>query len=145
MLRLSAFILAILTSVWAMAYPSYGQRWPHRSVFYFAPTQDKHVEQFILDTLLNDCALSERDVVTIIVTQDGYSKPSWIEKQFDITTLFSLFQVNPKEHTAILIGKDGAEKMRWGKTTDWHKVKQTIDNMPLRQQEMKNKADPCSI
>ncbi len=145
MLRFYIIVLTLLTSAWALAYPNYGQQWPHRSVIYFAPTQDKHVEQFKLDTLLNDCALTDRDVITIIITQDGYTKPDWVEKQFDLAALFSLYRVNPNEHTAILIGKDGAEKMRWGKRIDWKKVKQAIDNIPQRQREMKNKQDPCSI
>ncbi|MGF1910843.1 DUF4174 domain-containing protein [Vibrio kasasachensis] len=137
--------LALLFSGWAVGYPNSGQLLPHRSVIYFAPTQDEHVEQFKLDTLLNDCALLSRDIVTIIITHDGYTRPDWLEKQFDLATLFSLYRVNPSEHTAILIGKDGTEKMRWGKLTDWHELTQTIDKMPLRQREMNNKKDPCSI
>ncbi|WP_194439210.1 DUF4174 domain-containing protein [Vibrio fluminensis] len=138
-------MFALIVSFSTQAYPSYGQYWPHRSVIFFAPSQDKHVEQFELETLLNDCALTTRDVVTLIITNDGYTQPTWVEEQFDLGMLYNLYHVKPDEHVAILIGKDGNEKMRWGKSTDWHKVKQTIDDMPMRQREMKDRQDPCSI
>ncbi|GAB2648829.1 DUF4174 domain-containing protein [Vibrio panuliri] len=144
MIRLIIFLASIVSAT-AFAYPYYGQHWPHRSVIYFAPSQDEHVAQFELETLLNDCALSSRDIVTLVITQDGYTQPEWVEQQFDLGALFNLYRVNPDEHTAILIGKDGTEKLRWGKSTDWPMVKQTVDAMPMRQQEMQNKQDPCSI
>ncbi|ROV60652.1 DUF4174 domain-containing protein [Vibrio ponticus] len=138
-------MFALIVSFSTQAYPSYGQYWPHRSVIFFAPSQDKHVEQFELETLLNDCALSERDVVTIIITLDGYTRPEWVDQQFDLGMLYNLYRVNPDEHTAILIGKDGTEKLRWGKSTDWLKVKRAIDSMPIRKTEMRDRQDPCSI
>ncbi|WP_114766982.1 DUF4174 domain-containing protein [Vibrio rhodolitus] len=135
----------VLATFSVQGYPGYGKHWPHRSVIYFAPSQDEHVNQFELETLLNDCALDARDVITLVITQDGYTQPAWVEQQFDLGMLFNLYRVDPTQHTAILIGKDGGEKLRWGKTTDWNEVKQTIDSMPMRQKEMKNKQDPCSI
>ena len=58
--------------------------------------------------------------------------------------MFRVYDVEPGTHTAILIGKDGSEKLRWGKETDWENIKQTIDLMPMRQYEMEQRQSPCS-
>ncbi len=145
MKRLLIGLLSLLYFPFAMGYPAYAEAWPHRSVIYFAPSQDEHVKQFELEALLHDCSLTHRDVVTIVVTQDGYSQPDWIKQHFDLGALFNIYRINPDQHTTILIGKDGGEKLRWGKSTNWREVKQEIDSMPMRKREMLNKTDPCSI
>ncbi|MBY8186064.1 DUF4174 domain-containing protein [Vibrio fluvialis] len=104
----------------ASAYPLYAHYWSHRSVLYFAPTQDEYVRQFLLETLMHECELDERDVSM------AYGVPAG-------------------SHTAVLVGKDGEEKLRWGKTTDWIKVKDTIDAMPMRQHEMQRQISRCQI
>jgi hypothetical protein len=126
------------------SYPPHHEFWSHRSVIYFAPSYDKHVEQFLLETLINECELHDRDLITLVITEDGFTTPSWIEAYFDTKSLFTIFQVEQGSHTALLIGKDGDVKMRWGKKTDWKKVKQTIDLMPLRRQEKTSPYSPCS-
>ncbi|KFI12491.1 DUF4174 domain-containing protein [Vibrio coralliilyticus] len=128
----------------AWSYPAYSPKWAHRSVIYFAPTNDEHVKQFLLETLINECELSDRDIITLVVTQDGFTIPSWVKNEFNLSSMFRVYDVEPGTHTAILIGKDGSEKLRWGKETDWENIKQTIDLMPMRQYEMEQKQSPCS-
>ncbi|XAW88093.1 DUF4174 domain-containing protein [Vibrio sp. CDRSL-10 TSBA] len=141
---LLAVVLLIIPVV-SQAYPLYSQQWSHRSVLYFAPTQDNYVRQFLVETLMHQCELTERDVVTIIITEDGYSQPGWLKHEFDLQDIMLAYRVPSGRHTAVLVGKDGSEKMRWGKTTDWDALKQTIDAMPMRRQEMARSSSRCQI
>ncbi|CAK4073735.1 hypothetical protein NL53_18565 [Vibrio variabilis] len=127
-----------------LAYPAHSEKWAHRSVIYFAPTNDEHVKQFLLETLMIECELAERDVVTLVITEDGFTVPSWVREEFNLSGMFHIYDVVPGEHTAVLVGKDGMEKLRWGKKTNWDSIKSTIDKMPLRQYEMAQNASPCS-
>lgn len=135
---------ALLFTSTTWAYPSYSAHWSHRSVIYFAPTNDEYVKQFLLEALINECELKDRDLVTLVVTEDGFSIPNWVKDEFNLKALFHVYRIKPGAHTAVLIGKDGGEKLRWGKQTDWQQVKETIDLIPLRKQEMATKANPCS-
>ncbi|CCN68628.1 DUF4174 domain-containing protein [Vibrio nigripulchritudo] len=139
-------LLALIAfSASVASYPAYEPSWTHRSILYFAPSEDKYVRQFLYETLTNECALKERDVVTLVMTHDGFTEPSWLKLEFDVAKLAKIYRIDEKEHTAILIGKDGEEKYRWGKETDWSFINELIDSMPMRQREMRLQGSPCSI
>jgi len=144
-MRIFILVIVALTATFnTWSYPAYQQMMPHRSLIYFAPTNDSHVKQFILESLINECELEERDLITLVVTADGFTSPTWMKDEFDLGELFDIYQVEPNTHTVILIGKDGGEKRRWKTKTDWQWVKHIIDLMPIRQQEMTNQVSPCS-
>ncbi|MDN3611736.1 DUF4174 domain-containing protein [Vibrio ostreicida] len=136
--------LLIQSIGWSWGFPTYMTNGTHRSVIYFAPTNDEHVQRFLLETLINECELTDRDVITLVVTQDGFTIPTWLKREFDLTHMFHNYRIEPDKHTAILIGKDGAEKLRWGKKTNWEFIKETIDLMPMRRAEMAQRTSPCS-
>ncbi|MDF2154542.1 DUF4174 domain-containing protein [Vibrio sp. CAU 1672] len=138
-------LLCCFFSSAVLGYPAHSKYWPHRSVLYFAPANDEHVKQFLLETLINECELTERDIVTLIITEDGFTKPDWLKQEFDTRILARIYRVEKGEHTAILLGKDGREKYRWGAETDWSFIKDLIDQMPLRKQEMQRQPSPCKI
>jgi hypothetical protein len=48
------------------------------------------------------------------------------------------FNIGQSNFYAILIGKDGSEKLRSASAIDTEKLFGTIDAMPMRRQEMKN-------
>ena len=52
------------------------------------------------------------------------------------------FGVAPGEFTVILIGKDGGVKLRSSKPISMNKLEETIDAMPMRQEEMTGKGQP---
>lgn len=54
---LLAVVLLIIPVV-SQAYPLYSQQWSHRSVLYFAPTQDNYVRQFLVEILMHQCELT---------------------------------------------------------------------------------------
>ncbi|MBR9874227.1 MAG: DUF4174 domain-containing protein [Vibrionaceae bacterium] len=138
-------LLLGLVSTATFGYPSYAQDWPHRSVLFFAPANDAHVKQFLLETLMNECELEERDVVTLVIAEDGFTFPKGIKEELDISVLSKKYGVKQGEYTAILLGKDGLEKYRWGAETDWQFINELIDEMPMRKQEMQAQHSPCKI
>ena len=105
-----ALLLSCLISSPVFGYPAHAQYWPHRSVLYFAPANDDHVKQFLLEALMNECELEDRDVITLVIAEDGFTEPSWLKEEFDLKMLAALYEVKAGQHTAILLGKDGEEK-----------------------------------
>ena len=140
-----ALLLSCLISSPVFGYPAHAQYWPHRSVLYFAPANDDHVKQFLLEALMNECELEDRDVITLVIAEDGFTEPSWLKEEFDLKMLAALYEVKAGQHTAILLGKDGEEKHRWGAKTDWQFINNLIDEMPMRKREMQQKRNPCAI
>ena len=47
------------------------------------------------------------------------------------------FRIQPGSFTVVLIGKDGGEKLRATGPITWEKLQQTIDAMPMRQDEIR--------
>ncbi len=131
-----------LNSSLAFAYPGYHS---HRSVIYFAPQKDDRVQQFIIGSHRHACELDDRDVVTLIITEDGISIPTWLGDHFSYQQLAESYSIHPGSYTGILIGKDGGEKLRWSEDTDWERIQRLIDAMPMRQREMQNRVNPCAI
>jgi hypothetical protein len=134
-----ALLLSCLISSPVFGYPAHAQYWPHRSVLYFAPANDDH------EALMNECELEDRDVITLVIAEDGFTEPSWLKEEFDLKMLAALYEVKAGQHTAILLGKDGEEKHRWGAKTDWQFINNLIDEMPMRKREMQQKRNPCAI
>ncbi|WP_299015210.1 DUF4174 domain-containing protein [uncultured Photobacterium sp.] len=137
----SAFILF---SASGFPYPIDSIHWNHRSIVLFAPEKDEHVQAFIVETLMNDCLLQERDIKTVIITRDGFNQPANLFSPEDILLLRKKYNINSDGHTTILIGKDGQEKYRWGEETNWLYITELVDKMPLRKVEMASRPSRCS-
>jgi len=99
-----------------------------REVWIFAP--DPGNASFITQkSLLDDAAgLKERDIEVHEVL--GLKANESVFKQY---------KASSRKFTFILFGKDGGEKLRSNKPVSLEKLYQTIDAMPMRRQEMKNK------
>ncbi len=99
-----------------------------REVWIFAP--DTGNASFITQkSLLNDAAgLKERDIEVHEIL--GLKANESVFKQY---------KASSQKFTFILFGKDGGEKLRSNKPVSPEKLYQTIDAMPMRRQEMKNK------
>lgn len=110
-----------------MLHPSAQQK-NHRDIWIFAP--DAGNASFITQkSLLNDAAgLKERDIEVHEVL--GLKANESVFKQY---------KASSQKFTFILFGKDGGEKLRSNKPVSPEKLYQTIDAMPMRRQEMKNK------
>ncbi|PSW13501.1 hypothetical protein C9J01_11770 [Photobacterium rosenbergii] len=138
--------IVLVFSANALSYPMGSMHWNHRSILYFAPEKDQHVNTFIKESLMHDCMLQERDIVVVVMTKDGFNKPSDVFSPEDIVRLEKLYKVSRNEHTAILIGKDGLEKYRWNEQTNWQHITQLVDSMPMRKKEIAYTSNSrCSI
>jgi len=135
----------LLFTVAGFSYPADSLHWNHRSILFFAPEKDQHVQEFIKQTLMNNCQLRERDIKTVIITRDGFNQPENLFSPKDIRFLEEKYNITSDVHTGILIGKDGLEKYRWGEVTNWNYLTEFIDNMPLRKKEMTFRPSRCSI
>ncbi|MCG7587036.1 DUF4174 domain-containing protein [Photobacterium sp. OFAV2-7] len=135
----------ILFSSSVASYPLDSLHWNHRSILFFAPEKDQYVQEFMKQTLMNGCLLQERDIVTIIITRDGFNQPENLFSPEDIRFLQQKYNITQDSHTAILIGKDGLEKHRWGEETNWRQITDLVDKMPLRQREMTYRQSRCAI
>ncbi|MCW8327892.1 DUF4174 domain-containing protein [Photobacterium sp. SDRW27] len=135
----------LLFSVASFSYPADSLHWNHRSILFFAPEKDHYVQEFIKQTLMNGCQLQERDIKTVIITRDGFNQPANFFSADDIRYLEQKYNIATDTHTAILIGKDGLEKYRWGEETNWNYLTELVDSMPLRQKEMSFRQSRCSI
>lgn len=146
-LTISTVLIMSLTINSVLAYPAYSHSspLPHRSVIYFAPKEDSVVKEFLNEVLINNCQLDERDVVIMVIAESGYTVPTWLEEEFNLEAVTSVYEIPKGSHTAVLIGKDGKEKHRWNGKTDWQKITNIIDEMPMRQQEMQRQSSRCSI
>ena len=93
-------------------------------------------------TRLKDHApgLHERDVLVVAVP---FHNPSPTEASLtpaDAEAARRRFHVAPADFAAILLGKDGGEKLRSSRPVAFEKLRDTIDSMPMRRQEMRSGA-----
>ena len=93
-------------------------------------------------TKLKDVAagLAERDVLVIAIPYKDPSPTDVSLSAADALAARRSFHVAPEDFTAILLGKDGGEKYRSRKPISFEKLRDTIDSMPMRKQEMKGTA-----
>jgi hypothetical protein len=145
----SPLVLAGLTAVPALAQAPTGivslttLRDSSRPLLIFAPKPDDPQLQIQLRRLRdNAAAVSERDIVVIAIP---YESPAPTPATFTVEGAQSArlrFNVAPADFTVILIGKDGGEKLRSHKPLTIDQLNNTIDAMPMRQQEMRTHPQP---
>ena len=114
-----------------------------RPLLIFAPKPDDPQLQIQLRRLRdNAAAVSEHGIVVIAIP---YESPSPTPAMFTVEAAHSArlrFHVAPTDFTVILIGKDGGEKLRSHKPLTIDQLSNTIDAMPMRQQEMRTHPQP---
>ena len=63
--------------------------------------------------------------------------PVWPYASLDAPALRRQYHVQPGEFTVVLVGKDGGEKQRWHAPVAYETLRDLIDSMPMRQDEMR--------
>jgi hypothetical protein len=110
----------------------------HRPLLIFAPSPTDPQLQIQLRTLReNAAAVAERDVVVIAVPYQSPSPTQATLTDDGATGTRHRFHVAPADFIVILIGKDGGEKLRSGRSLPFETLRETIDAMPMRQEEMR--------
>lgn len=110
-----------------------------RPLLIFAPRPDDPQLQIQLRTLQEHAVEArERQLIPVALP---YNSPSPTAAQLsseEATTVRRRFHVNPQSFVVILIGKDGGSKLRATKPFSMRKLEETIDAMPMRQEEMRS-------
>jgi hypothetical protein len=122
----------------------------YRPLLVFAPdiTPEFREQMRLLSAGAKD--LHERDVMTVPIP---YRWSEMGDGIFDGIQTLSLskteqaaarrrFHIAPSSFTVILLGKDGGEKLRSTQPLTLQKLNDTIDAMPMRQEEMRTRPTP---
>ncbi|WP_407496047.1 DUF4174 domain-containing protein [Pseudooceanicola sp. MF1-13] len=101
-------------------------RWSHRPVMIFAPSEnDDQYEQAMAALQLAQAGLADRDI--IVLTDTDPSANGALRQD-----------LNAQGFTMLLVGKDGGVKLRSDDIILPEDLFATIDQMPMRQQEMQS-------
>jgi len=112
-----------------------------RPLLIFAPSPTDPQLQIQLRWLRENAAdMAERDVVVIAVPYQSPSPTRATLTDAGATAARRRFHIAPTDFTVILIGKDGGEKLRSHQPIPMETLRSTIDAMPMRQDEMRQKA-----
>lgn len=115
----------------------------YRPLLLFAPSPDNPSLLAQLHKFKDSApGLHERDVLLIAVP---FNNPAPTETSLtpeDATAARRRLRIAPDAFTLLLLGKDGGEKLRSLKPISFEKLRDTIDLMPMRQQEMRNPPNP---
>ena len=118
-----------------------------RVLLVFAPSDQNSDFQQQFQMLSRSAAdMQQRDlvIVPVLVNVGQYTSANTLRNTHppvasdqDQVALRNRFHVAPGEFSAILIGKDGGEKLREHTPISAEKLNQTIDAMPMRKDEMR--------
>ena len=142
--------LAVATlAVTALTVPSTSEagmqrfQWQDRPLLVFAPDGDDPALRRQLGIADSHAAgWRARDMVTIVIAGD---RPVTVDgtraKDIANDALRQRYRVTGDSFAAILVGKDGTEKLRHDAPISADKLFRTIDAMPMRQREMRQQDD----
>jgi hypothetical protein len=147
---LSALPLIVRATITALGSPSAAAaelsdyRWTHRPLLLFAPTdKDPRLVETLSRIDASRCAFLERDMVIGIVLTEGQSTLAGQPvNAVESRRLSERYAIGENAFTALLIGKDGGEKLRVDEVPDLSTIYAVIDGMPMRNGEIR--ADPSS-
>ena len=116
-------------------------QWKNRLLFLFAPDGSHPLFEGMRNEILaHQTAVKDRDLVIFEVLERGPSQMD--QNQLDHETVEAIhkrFSVPRNRFTLILVGKDGATKLKRNEQTDLEEIFALIDSMPMRQDELRQK------
>ncbi len=80
---------------------------------------------------------ADRNLVTVAVVDHGDLLAGHRLAEGDVAEARRKFHVGSGEFAVVLVGKDGGEKLRAGEPIPFARLRETIDAMPMRREEMK--------
>lgn len=113
-------------------------RGKHRPLLLFAPAPDhRALREQLAAVDAHRAGFAERDMVLLVVYPHGGTAPDTEVSHVDADALRNRFGVAADEFAAVLVGKDGTEKLRSGLGVELEDLFREVDAMPMRQREMR--------
>jgi Domain of unknown function (DUF4174) len=119
--------------------------WERRPLVVFAPTDsDPRLVETLTRIEASRCDFVSRDMVLGLVVTEGTSTLDGQTIDADESQrLMNQYAVGAEAFSAVLIGKDGGEKLRLDEVPDLQTIYAVIDGMPMRSREMNTDPGGC--
>lgn len=130
----------------AAAAPDLGDYlWQRRPLLLFAPAaSDPRLVETVRRIEASRCDFADRDMVLGLIVSEGTSTlDGQVVGTGQARRLFSEFGIGANTFSAVLIGKDGGEKLRVNGVPDLPAIYAVIDGMPMRSAEMGTDPGRC--
>jgi hypothetical protein len=111
--------------------------WQRRPLLLFAPAEsDSRLVETVRRIEASRCDFADRDMVLgLIVTEGTSTLDGQVVDTGHVKRLLSEFGIAANTFSAVLIGKDGGEKLRVNDVPDLPTIYAVIDGMPMRSAE----------
>lgn len=114
-------------------------KWKNRPLLLFAPSADN--PQYLRQQELlksHQQGLKDRDMVVLeVIGQDKVYLNGTAQHNGQAAHLRERFKVPVQDFAVVLVGKDGTSKLQKQEPVEGKDIFRLIDQMPMRQQEMK--------
>jgi len=119
--------------------------WQRRPLLLFAPAEsDPRLVETMRRIEASRCDFVDRDMVLGRIVAEGTSTLGGHVVDADqARRLMSEFGIGSDTFSVVLIGKDGAEKLRVADVPDLQAIYAVIDGMPMRARETSSNASRC--
>lgn len=120
-------------------------QWARRPLLLFAPTdRDPRLLETLSRIEASRCEFLDRDMVLGVVVREGKSTlDGRVIDADEAQRLSQQFAIGENAFSALLIGKDGGEKLRVNAIPDLRAIYAVIDGMPMRSREMGSRPNGC--
>lgn len=120
-------------------------RWEYRPLLLFSPTDsDPRLAETLNRIEASRCDFLDRDMVLGVVVTEGKSTlDGQVINADEAQELARQYAIGKNAFSILLIGKDGAEKLRVNQVPDLQAIYAVIDGMPMRSREMSTTPSPC--
>jgi hypothetical protein len=117
-------------------------QWKNRLLFLFAPDSDDPLyKQLLKEIAAQKAEVDDRDLVVFKILEQGPSQMnSTLLDQPSVDSIRGRYSVSRDQFAIILVGKDGGIKLKRNDRTELKDIFGLIDSMPMRQNEMRQKA-----
>lgn len=119
--------------------------WEHRPLLLFSPTDtDPRLVETLSQIEASRCDFLDRDmVIGVVVTEGKSTLDGQVLNADESQGLAKQYAIDENSFSALLIGKDGGEKLRVNEVPDLQAIYAVIDGMPMRSREMSTNPSPC--
>ena len=111
-----------------------------RVLLIFGEGNDRLAQEQVKIAASHAQGFAERDMLLVSGGEGSFAVPAAALSAEEGLAARKRFGVAPGRFMALLLGKDGGEKLRSEKPVSWRVLQAVIDAMPMRQQELRERA-----